>query len=213
MLLETHTNIINRELTALSNRYSNKTNMLDLGCYNCDRTMLFYNKKRVISGIDLYDSVPKKYKNKIKFIKGDFLKDKLPFRKNSFDLIFSFDVIEHLKKPEKMLKLAYRLLKTNGVFILSTPNKFRILGAILIFLGLRKFPYAFDKNKIDDPAYVHEKEYSEKELKKLLLKCRFKVIETKRAFYGLPGNRGLSSLFSLPGFHNIIVECVKKNEK
>ena len=47
----------------------------------------------------------------------------LPFPADSFDLITAFEVIEHLADPSKMLAEARRVLRPNGVFLVSTPNK------------------------------------------------------------------------------------------
>ncbi|MEM3393038.1 MAG: class I SAM-dependent methyltransferase [Candidatus Bathyarchaeia archaeon] len=45
----------------------------------------------------------------------------MPFKQSSFDLITCFETIEHLYNPELMINEAYRILKPNGVFIISTP--------------------------------------------------------------------------------------------
>ena len=42
---------------------------------------------------------------------------------NSFDVVTSFHVIEHLYEPELLVQNAYRLLTSGGVFLLATPNK------------------------------------------------------------------------------------------
>lgn len=39
-----------------------------------------------------------------------------------YDLIFSFNVFEHLKKQEKYLKLTYKFLNTNGKNLIMCPN-------------------------------------------------------------------------------------------
>lgn len=44
------------------------------------------------------------------------------FKENSFDLITFWDVIEHLPNPIMELKLAYNLLKRNGILILEIQN-------------------------------------------------------------------------------------------
>ena len=49
--------------------------------------------------------------------------EKIPFKNNSFDVVTSFDVIEHIPKPSKILDEIYRVLKPNGIFIFQTPNK------------------------------------------------------------------------------------------
>jgi ubiquinone/menaquinone biosynthesis C-methylase UbiE len=47
----------------------------------------------------------------------------LPFAADSFDLITAFEVIEHLDNWPDLLVEARRLLRPNGSFLVSTPNK------------------------------------------------------------------------------------------
>jgi ubiquinone/menaquinone biosynthesis C-methylase UbiE len=46
----------------------------------------------------------------------------LPYPDHSFDAIVMREVIEHIKKPEKAVKEVRRVLKPNGLYILTTPN-------------------------------------------------------------------------------------------
>ena len=47
----------------------------------------------------------------------------MDFADNTFDVIISFQVIEHLNNPLKFLKEIKRILKKGGWAIISTPNK------------------------------------------------------------------------------------------
>jgi SAM-dependent methyltransferase len=49
--------------------------------------------------------------------------DSLPFADQSFDLITAFEVIEHLDRWQDMLNEAARLLRPDGILLVSTPNK------------------------------------------------------------------------------------------
>ena len=59
----------------------------------------------------------------LKYIRGDITK--LPFEKGKFDVVVSFETIEHVdgKMQAKFLKEIKRVLKPEGVLIISTPNK------------------------------------------------------------------------------------------
>jgi ubiquinone/menaquinone biosynthesis C-methylase UbiE len=46
----------------------------------------------------------------------------LPYQDNSFDIITATEVIEHLEDFRKILREMYRVLKPDGICILSTPN-------------------------------------------------------------------------------------------
>jgi ubiquinone/menaquinone biosynthesis C-methylase UbiE len=47
----------------------------------------------------------------------------LPFADNSFDVVVSFETIEHLKQLDRFLSECRRILKEGGFFICATPNK------------------------------------------------------------------------------------------
>ena len=70
----------------------------------------------------------------------------LPLRSESFDMVVSFQVIEHLENPHPYLKAAARLLKPGGVALISTPNLL--------------------ESDRENPFHVHE--YEASELKTLL---------------------------------------------
>lgn len=58
---------------------------------------------------------------RLSFVKGDA--SKLPFKSNSFDLVFSNCVLEHIKGDEKVLAEIGRCLKPGGSLIMTFPNK------------------------------------------------------------------------------------------
>lgn len=66
----------------------------------------------------------KRFKNKqrsLSFVVSDARK--LPFKRESFDLIFSNCVLEHIKDDEKVLAEISRCLKPGGKLIMALPNR------------------------------------------------------------------------------------------
>lgn len=46
----------------------------------------------------------------------------LPFEDESFDCVISFQVIEHIRDDERFVSEVRRVLRPNGIFVVSTPN-------------------------------------------------------------------------------------------
>lgn len=114
--------------------------VLDAGCGDKFLKEPFERKGLLYQGIDI-DII-------------DFNNDEFPFPDNSFDLVVSLAVIEHIKNTENFLSEINRILKKGGFVFLSTPN----------------WCYAF-KNFYDD--YTHVRPYTKKSLSKILSDFNF----------------------------------------
>lgn len=84
--------------------------VLDIGCGQMPYTDLFYSAKQII-GIDIG-----KHKGKIT-ASGEFL----PFRDTTFDSAICFQTLEHVKEPKLLLREIFRVLKSGGILLLTTP--------------------------------------------------------------------------------------------
>ena len=50
--------------------------------------------------------------------------EKIPYSDNSFDIVISFDVFEHIPDSDSHLKEVFRVLSNDGYYLLQTPNKY-----------------------------------------------------------------------------------------
>jgi len=87
---------------------------------------------------------------------------RLPFEDESFDAVYAGEIIEHVSDPASALREWGRVLKPGGVFIITTPNRKRLLAR------------ANRREMIMHPEHVRE--YSLKELKSDLRSHGFKVL-------------------------------------
>lgn len=133
--------------------------VLDIACGSGYGTnYLFQSGAKKVIGIDISNETiaycQRKYKNKnISFLQGNIEKP-LPFSTNEFDVIVSMETIEHLHNQKSFLNECKRILKKNGILIISTPNA-------LVYPKGNKF---------------HINEFTPKEFKKILLRY-FKYVE------------------------------------
>jgi ubiquinone/menaquinone biosynthesis C-methylase UbiE len=95
--------------------------VLDLGC-GFEGNLLRKIKDRISSGVGLDISVNHENEDlKIKLFAHD-LNEKLPFSENEFDVVTSLANLEHLEIPKKTLEEIYRVLKPEGILLLTTPS-------------------------------------------------------------------------------------------
>jgi len=147
----------------------NKDTILDIGCGYCNLKLMLYRNRYKIKYIGIDISLPalkyaisQKTTNPYLLIKKDISLG-LPFNLESIDKIIMFEVIEHFEKDVaiKILKEAHRVIKNNGTFLLSTPNK-------------------INENKLyEDHIY----EWKLSELKETLNSIGFTIIDTFGCYY------------------------------
>ena len=105
----------------LKDYLSGNGNLLDIGCGN-GNYLVDENRKKIrwATGIDVDKNSVKKNKCLDEIAIGNI--EKLPFKNNSFDIVTSLWVLEHIKNPEEAVREVNRVLKPNGIFIFVTPN-------------------------------------------------------------------------------------------
>ncbi|QGM92734.1 methyltransferase domain-containing protein [Methylocystis rosea] len=116
-----------RHRYALCASFIDGKDVLDVACgegYGAD--MLAQRARRVV-GVDVDEATireaAKKYgrNERLQFKVADCVS--LPFETDSFDVVVSFETIEHIAEQEAFVKEASRVLRKGGVFIVSTPNR------------------------------------------------------------------------------------------
>lgn len=116
----------------------------------------------------------------------------LPFRQK-FDLVFSIDVIEHIKNNQKFINENLRVLKSGGLLIIATPNKKRLVNRILGLLGKsRHYPFFLGYDYMGEKV-IHIHEFTKMELLNLINQANLKTTNCCiiGCYLGVSGNLGL----------------------
>lgn len=96
--------------------------VLDMGCGEGTR-LNFVAKGKKGYGIDISPkaiSLAKRKYPKFNFTIGDL--EHLPYKNESFDLVYCAFVLEHLDNPERVIKEGIRVLRESGKFLIVAPN-------------------------------------------------------------------------------------------
>lgn len=105
----------------------NLCKILDIGCW--DGNFLLKLKERWYSNLHWIDQYFDMKNTDIDFSKQD-INNGLLFDDNSFDAIFLLDVIEHVPNQFFLFDEIHRILKKDGLLIISTPNITSIIWKI-----------------------------------------------------------------------------------
>jgi len=160
---------------------------LDLGCGDGSLTVKVAQilGAQQVYGVDIADEALKEAKSKtIKTARVDLNTDRLPFCDGAFDVVSAFEVIEHLWNIDNMISEVHRVLKTRGLFILTTPNLASWVNRLLLLFGYLPAHYGCSlKHELEKRPLQstfgrceHMKLYTFKTLKKHLEVYGFQVI-------------------------------------
>jgi SAM-dependent methyltransferase len=112
---------------AYAARLVNGKRTLDLACGEGYGSKLLATSASSVVGVDIDEKTIRHAKSKygdstLQFVTGSITA--VPISEDhSFDVIVCFEAIEHVDEHEKLLCEVKRLLKRDGLFIVSTPNK------------------------------------------------------------------------------------------
>lgn len=149
------------------NRYSfavdnikSSDRVLDVACACGYGSSMLAKKAKTVLGVDIFKPV-------VDFAQKIFGKDNLNFicqdaqslqLHDSFDVVVSFETIEHIPEPQEFLKKANALLTKDGKLICSVPNE-------------ETRPYSKEGNSF------HYRHYTKDQFKEFLKDCGFEVVE------------------------------------
>ncbi len=151
-----------RRYTFIGNYFRNiKGKILDVGC--CRGGLRKYiNQELDYYGVDVLDN------NFENYIRIDLNGKMLPFKSKTFDAVNCSDVLEHLFYPLEMLKEIKRVVKDDGVVLISLPND---KGLNRIFLDLFS-----DIRSYEDAIFDHHWRFSIQTARKFF-QNEFKIIK------------------------------------
>jgi 2-polyprenyl-3-methyl-5-hydroxy-6-metoxy-1,4-benzoquinol methylase len=155
-----------------------KVRILDIGCGNGSLSNLIAQQGYEVVGVEESESgvrIAQQSYPDCKFIAASIYDFPYQQLENSFDIIISTEVIEHLPYPRELAKVAKRCLKNDGAVILTTPYHGYFKNLVLAITGKldKHFTVLWDGG--------HIKFFSVKTLSTLLLEQGFTDLQFKFA--------------------------------
>jgi 2-polyprenyl-3-methyl-5-hydroxy-6-metoxy-1,4-benzoquinol methylase len=107
---------------------------------------------------------------------------------DSYDLVIAGDVIEHIYNTHILMPAIHHVLKPGGKLIITAPNICQWKYRLAFMLG--RIPSHAAEGDRTHPRRGHIRDYSYREMRNLLLKHNFSILEEKGAKPFLPRTLG-----------------------
>lgn len=144
--------------------------ILDVGCNTgMIGKEIIRKKQALVDGIDINEEAlreAKKYYRKV--FKRDLYGSDLEIDAEDYDYIIFSDILEHLPRPDLVLKNSRKYLKENGKIIISLPNVARLEIRLGLLLG--KFDYSPGILSED-----HLRFFTKKSAVEMIRKCGYEI--------------------------------------
>lgn len=182
-----------------------KKNLLSIGCSTGIIEVQFKKMGLVVYGVDAAPLALKEASKRGVITTCADISKKLPFKDSFFDFVFAGEIIEHIMNTRFLLTEIHRVLKRNGVVIITTPNLARFEDRIRFLFG--QTPK--HTTPIHDYLYLHVRPFTLDSLKKALIFCQFGKLKYESNYVYFMGikagiiSRVLAKMF--PGLGKTII--------
>jgi ubiquinone/menaquinone biosynthesis C-methylase UbiE len=136
---------------AIASNYIEGKVVLDIASGEGYGSNLMSEKASFVYGVDIDSNTVDKAKLKYKKENLEFRigsANEIPIENNSIDVVISFETLEHHDKHEEMMLEIKRVLKSNGLLIISTPDK-------LYYSDVRNFKNKFHIKELYKDEFVN----------------------------------------------------------
>lgn len=170
-------------------RFKIKSSLLDVGCSTGEFLSMAKKRGFYEYGVEVNERTVKIANNNGLNVFNGTLED-ANLKNNYFLVIHLGDIIEHVLNPVALLKECKRILKKEGIIIISTPNLdcFWVRATHLLYKWFN-FPWS-----VMIPPY-HLFLFSQSNFKKLLSRMKFKTLDIKYHRCSLRHELGSTGLF------------------
>jgi 2-polyprenyl-3-methyl-5-hydroxy-6-metoxy-1,4-benzoquinol methylase len=196
-----------------------KMRLLEIGCADGSFSELLKSLNFTVTGIDVSTEMIKLAKLKGITAFTHDVSNKLPFADGSFQAVVATEVIEHLYDTDFFLSECWRVLSSNGVIILTTPNLASVSNRLALLFG--KYP-RFSEYRIGHGAAGHIHNYTLPVLAQQLKQNNFLVLYRSSPNFIFPVALDMPFIFKrfamflgdiLPNFGSHMIVAARKSER
>ncbi len=201
---------IQKSLEMIHQYAQGKTSLraLDIGCGDGAVAKYIKDLGCEVHGMDISSLALNQAETKGIYTKIGNVQEKLPYDQNYFDVVFAGEVIEHIADPRYFICEVNRIIKKDGLFVVTTPNLAGLDNRFKLLFG--KIPRCIDP--LSSHHYQHVRPFTFESLKQMVENGGFTIrhFTTNRIKTGIFGDwYFLNDLLPSIGA-TLIIGCVKK---
>lgn len=149
----------------------NDSVVLDVGCAGGHMAAELRKKNCTVHGIEVDPTAADRARKVCaSVVEGDMdAKEDLPFAAGMFDYILALEVLEHMRRPDRVLALLRPLLKPEGRLICSIPNVARVEVRLGLLFG------RFDYGESGALSKGHLRFFTRRSASQLLAEAGFRI--------------------------------------
>ena len=136
-------------------------NILEIGCGTGYVSSFLAQKGYHVTGCEFYKQAIDMSWSGYDKVRGDATS--LPFHAESFDIVCLFDVIEHFNGEAQLLEEAHRVLKKDGIIVITVPARSELWSYV-------------------DEISSHKRRYTNEDLTAILAKTSFNTLSSEYMF-------------------------------
>lgn len=189
--------------------FPQKSTILDLGCGDGYFMEVFRKDGHQVEGIEIAENAVKKARKKGFTVYDVSLMGKWSqLIKKKYDVVFGGEIIEHVFDTDLFLQEIRKVLKKNGVLVITTPNIAALGRRLMLLLGIS--PHIETTARQYDAGHIRY--FTRAAMKQLLEENDFRVVSMQSSVInfnnqGTLFSRQAAQLFPSLG-NNIIVQAV-----
>lgn len=194
-------NILSEYKKSLGNK---SLKVLDIGCGSGRIGKKIQDLGNQVTGLDFSEEAVKKASENGISAKKANLDEGIPEIDNTYDAVWAGDIIEHVFDPIGLLKESFRVLKKDGIILITIPSDVGIVSRIKMLFGISHQEQMY----MTSGFYKHHTFFTPRLIRFMLKKSGFHIEEFHKILI-LGKNRYQVNLFPSAFFNEMIIRAKK----
>lgn len=189
-------------------KYTNKQNrvlkILDVGCGSGTVAKIIKDAGHAVKGLDFSEEALKRANERGIETKQCNLDEGIPEPDNMYDVVWEGDIVEHVFDPIGLLKESARILKPNGLLLVTIPNDVGLISRIKMLFGISHQEQMY----MTSGFYKHHTFFTPRLIRFMLHNAGFEIVEFHKILN--IGRRYKIKFLPSMFFNEMVIQAEKK---